>query len=316
MTGEALLSFPHSLCQSAQTQPIRRACSRSLWSRGPVSEAGSQAVKHMSKGTAGLRLKCLLANASDWMNCMVLLSLGLTRSGKAQHGGKDESRGCRFTRAHEWNKNDERLLSAVEHGEADKVAALLTKKGASAVKLDSEGKSALHVAATRGQAECLALILAQGVDASLVDASGFSALHLAAKNNHQECAKKLIQEGLTPLLLSAKHAHADVCSSLLDWGADVNARDKNSRCALMLASESSCVAAVEVLLQRGADLHIVDSLGHDVLHYAKLSGSSEITALLNSALQKLKLDSGKPPPPRHNHPYHCSHARAMCLQWE
>ncbi|KAI1881960.1 hypothetical protein AGOR_G00245500 [Albula goreensis] len=236
--------------------------------------------------------------------------------------------------AHEWNKNDERLLSAVEHGEADKVAALLTKKGASAVKLDSEGKSALHVAATRGQAECLALILAQGVDASLVDASGFSALHLAAKNNHQECAKKLIQskcvidavdssgktalhhaaasgsvvivqllcehkcpvnlkdtEGLTPLLLSAKHAHADVCSSLLDWGADVNARDKNSRCALMLASESSCLAAVEVLLQRGADLHIVDSLGHDVLHYAKLSGSSEITALLNSALQKLKLDS-------------------------
>lgn len=42
----------------------------------------------------------------------------------------------------EWSKNDERLLAAVEHGEAEKVASLLTKKGASAVKLDSEGKSA------------------------------------------------------------------------------------------------------------------------------------------------------------------------------
>lgn len=41
----------------------------------------------------------------------------------------------------EWNKNDERLLAAVEHGEAEKVASLLAKKGASAVKLDSEGKS-------------------------------------------------------------------------------------------------------------------------------------------------------------------------------
>lgn len=42
----------------------------------------------------------------------------------------------------EWNKNDERLLAAVEHGEAEKVASFLAKKGASAVKLDSEGKSA------------------------------------------------------------------------------------------------------------------------------------------------------------------------------
>ncbi len=42
----------------------------------------------------------------------------------------------------EWNKNDERLLAAVEHGEVEKVASLLAKKGASAVKLDSEGKSA------------------------------------------------------------------------------------------------------------------------------------------------------------------------------
>lgn len=42
----------------------------------------------------------------------------------------------------EWNKNDERLLAAVEHGEAEKTASLLAKKGASAVKLDGEGKSA------------------------------------------------------------------------------------------------------------------------------------------------------------------------------
>ncbi len=85
----------------------------------------------------------------------------------------------------------------------------------------------LHVAATRGQAECLAVILAHGADVSLQDASGrlqrvflhyffvtsiaqnelnvnnkscfifftsgFTALHLAAKNNHSECAKKLLQ---------------------------------------------------------------------------------------------------------------------------
>lgn len=44
--------------------------------------------------------------------------------------------------SNEWSKNDERLLSAVEHGETEKVTSLLAKKGASATKLDGEGKSA------------------------------------------------------------------------------------------------------------------------------------------------------------------------------
>uniref|UniRef100_A0A672P148 Ankycorbin-like n=1 Tax=Sinocyclocheilus grahami TaxID=75366 RepID=A0A672P148_SINGR len=254
-------------------------------------------------------------------------------------------------KAHEWNKNDERLLSAVEHGEADKVTSLLSKKGACPTKLDCEGKSALHVAATRGQVECLAVILAHGADVSLQDASGFTALHLAAKNNHPECAKKLLQtkcvvdapdsfgrttlhhaaasgdtvivqllcehkchvnlkdsDGFTPLLLSARHAHADVCQSLLDWGANINARDKNGRTAVMLASEGSCPAAVELLVQRGADLQMVDSLGHDVLYYAKLSGSSDVQTVLNMTLYRHQSESGKlisstpkkrkaPPPP-------------------
>ncbi|KAL7854159.1 hypothetical protein AOLI_G00210030 [Acnodon oligacanthus] len=248
--------------------------------------------------------------------------------------------------AHEWSKNDERLLSAVEHGETEKVASLLSKKGANATKLDSEGKSALHVAATRGQAECLAVILAHGADVSVVDASGSSALHLAAKNNHQECAKKLIQskcvvdtldgvgrtalhhaaasgsvvivqllcehkcpvnlkdtDGFTPLLLSARHAHAEVCRSLLDWGADINACDKNGRTAVMLASESSCAPAVEVLVQRGADLLMVDSLGHDVLHYTKLSGSGEVRALITAALhrQQSEPDKSSSRTPQHDH---------------
>uniref|UniRef100_A0A7N5KSJ0 Ankyrin repeat domain-containing protein n=1 Tax=Ailuropoda melanoleuca TaxID=9646 RepID=A0A7N5KSJ0_AILME len=45
-------------------------------------------------------------------------------------------------RTNEWNKNDDRLLQAVENGDAEKVASLLGKKGASATKHDSEGKTA------------------------------------------------------------------------------------------------------------------------------------------------------------------------------
>uniref|UniRef100_A0A8B9H7F7 Ankyrin repeat domain 24 n=1 Tax=Astyanax mexicanus TaxID=7994 RepID=A0A8B9H7F7_ASTMX len=141
----------------------------------------------------------------------------------------------RKTDAHEWSKNDERLLSAVEHGETDKLASLLSKKGTSATKLDSEGKSALHVAAARGQAECLAVILAHGADVSVVDASGFSALHLAAKNNHQDCAKRLIQSkcvvdaldgaGRTALHHAAASGNSVIVQLLCENKSPVNLKD-------------------------------------------------------------------------------------------
>ncbi|KAM8744117.1 ankycorbin isoform 1-T1 [Acanthopagrus schlegelii] len=250
----------------------------------------------------------------------------------------------RKTDVNEWNKNDERLLAAVEHGEAEKVASLLAKKGASAVKLDSEGKSALHVAAARGQTDCLSVILAHGADLSITDAAGYNPLHLAAKNNHTECCKKLIQnklpidatdssgktalhhaaaggniqavqllcelkspinmkdaDGLTPLLLSAKNSHAEVCSTLLDCGAEINASDNSGRTALILASESNAVPVVEVLVQRGADLLAVDSQGHDVTHYIKLLGNSEVKTALVAALSRQQISDAKSPrSPQHD----------------
>lgn len=248
----------------------------------------------------------------------------------------------RKTDTNEWNKNDERLLAAVEHGEVEKVASLLAKKGANPVKLDSECKSALHVAVARGQTDCLSVILAHGVDLSVTDAAGFSPLHLAAKNNHIECCRKLIQskcpidavdssgktalhhaaasgniqivqllcelkcpinlkdaDGLTSLLLAAKHNHVEVCSTLLDCGAEINTSDNSGRTALMLAAESNA-ASVEILVQRGADLSAVDAEGHDVLHYAKVSGSSEAQTALSAALNRLVSDTKSPRSPQHD----------------
>lgn len=128
------------------------------------------------------------------------------------------------------------------------------------------------------------------------------------------------KDGLTPLLWSAKQSHADVCSTLLDCGAEINASDNSGRykrtprsqtggpaaaanalktrvscvflccrTALMLASECSAVSVVEVLLQRGADLSAVDSQGHNVGHYANVSGKPEVTSALAAALKKQQI---------------------------
>ncbi|KAF7482915.1 Hypothetical predicted protein [Marmota monax] len=196
----------------------------------------------------------------------------------------------------EWNKNDDRLLQAVENGDSEKVASLLGKKGASATKHDSEGKTAFHLAATKGHVECLRVMVAHGVDVTAQDTTGHSALHLAAKNGHHECVKKLLQSkcpaegidssGKTALHYAVQSGHSEVCRFLLDHGADVNSRDKNGRTALMLACEIGSSTIVEALIKKSADLNLVDSLGHNALHYSKLSENAGIQSLLLSKISQ------------------------------
>ncbi|XP_017403785.1 ankycorbin isoform X2 [Cebus imitator] len=229
----------------------------------------------------------------------------------------------------EWNKNDDRLLQAVENGDAEKVASLLGKKGASATKHDSEGKTAFHLAAAKGHVECLRVMVTHGVDVTAQDTTGHSALHLAAKNSHHECIRKLLQskcpaesvdssgktalhyaaaqgclqavqilcehkspinlkdlDGNIPLLLAVQNGHSEICHFLLDHGADVNSRNKSGRTALMLACEIGSSNIVEALIKKGADLTLVDSLGHNALHYSKLSEHAGIQSLLLSKISQ------------------------------
>ncbi|XP_051960178.1 ankycorbin-like isoform X2 [Xyrauchen texanus] len=192
--------------------------------------------------------------------------------------------------AHEWNKNDERLLSAVEHGEADKVTSLISKKGANPTKLDSEGKSALHVAATRGQVECLAVILAYGADVSQQDASGFTALHLAAKNNHTECAKKLIQSkcvvdavdisGRTALHHAAANGNTVIVLLLCKHKCQVNLKDLDGSTALLLSARHAHAEVCQSLMDWGADVNASDKNGRTAVMLASESSSFAAVELL------------------------------------
>ncbi|KAF7243899.1 Ankycorbin [Varanus komodoensis] len=83
--------------------------------------------------------------------------------------------------ANEWNKNDDRLLQAVENGDVEKVASLLGKKGASATKHDSEGKTAFHLAASKGHGECLRIMMTHGVDVTAQDGTGVQVVHMQSK---------------------------------------------------------------------------------------------------------------------------------------
>nr|XP_019937951.1 PREDICTED: ankycorbin isoform X1 [Paralichthys olivaceus]XP_019937952.1 PREDICTED: ankycorbin isoform X1 [Paralichthys olivaceus] len=196
----------------------------------------------------------------------------------------------RKTDVNEWNKNDERLLAAVEHGEAEKVASLLSKKGASAVKLDSEGKSALHVAAARGQTDCLSVILSHGADLSVTDAAGFNPLHLAAKNNHTECCKKLIQSkcpidavdssGKTALHHAAASGNIQTVQLLCELRCPINLKDADGFTSLMLAAKHAHAEVCSTLLDCGAEINVSDNSGRTALMLASESNTPSVVEVL------------------------------------
>ncbi|XP_036919041.1 ankycorbin isoform X2 [Sturnira hondurensis] len=202
----------------------------------------------------------------------------------------------------EWNKNDDRLLQAVENGDAEKVASLLGKKGASATKQDSEGKTAFHLAATKGHVECLRVMVTHGVDVTAQDTAGHSALHLAAKNGHHEYIKKLLQSkcpaestdssGKTALHYAAARGCLPAVQVLCEHRSPVNLKDSDGNIPLLLAAQSGHSEVCRFLLDHGADVNSRDKNGRTALMVACEIGSSNIAeALIKKGADLTLVDS-------------------------
>ncbi|KAM6187681.1 ankycorbin isoform 2-T2 [Sarcoramphus papa] len=183
----------------------------------------------------------------------------------------------------EWNKNDDRLLQAVENGDPEKVASLLGKKGASATKQDSEGKTAFHLAATKGHAECLRIMVTHGADVTAQDGAGHSALHLAAKNSHPDCIKRLLQSkcpadstdnsGKTALHYAAACGCLQAVQLLCEHKCPINVKDLDGNIPLLLAVRNGHMEVCKYLLDHGADINTRDKNGRTALMMACEAGS-------------------------------------------
>ncbi|XP_045296579.1 ankycorbin isoform X1 [Leopardus geoffroyi] len=205
-------------------------------------------------------------------------------------------------KTNEWNKNDDRLLQAVENGDAEKVASLLGKKGASATKQDSEGKTAFHLAATKGHVECLRVMVTHGVDVTAQDPAGHSALHLAAKNSHHECIRKLLQSkcpagsvdssGKTALHYAAAQGCLQAVQALCEHKSPINLKDLDGNIPLLLAVQSGHSEVCRFLLDHGADVNSRDKNGRTALMLAcEISSSNIVEALIKKGADLNLVDS-------------------------
>ncbi|XP_065139316.1 uncharacterized protein uacaa [Paramisgurnus dabryanus] len=193
------------------------------------------------------------------------------------------------TESTEWGKYDERLMKAVENGDIDRLTATI-KKGASPTRLDPEGHSAFHVAASKGLINSLNVILDNGVNIKALDAAGKTALHLAAGGGHSMCVQRLLQfkcpvdstdlQGRTALHDAACVGCKAIIKILCDSGASVDATDSDGMSPLLLAAKMCQPGSCQLLVQYGARTVLRDKQNKTALILACESSCKEAIEIL------------------------------------
>ncbi|XP_074837063.1 ankyrin repeat domain-containing protein 35 [Carettochelys insculpta] len=191
-----------------------------------------------------------------------------------------------------WNKQDQKLLEAVEKGDVGRVSILASRKTARPTKLNALGQSAFHLAASKGLTECLTLLLSHGAEVNEKNDDGSTALHLATIACQPQCVKVLLQHGAsedcvdgenrTPLHWAASSGCASSVLLLCDHEAFLDVTDDNRRTPLMIAAMGNHPAICSQLLQRGASGDLTDKDQKTALILACESASVESAEVLVS----------------------------------
>ncbi|KAL9969339.1 hypothetical protein ACROYT_G021543 [Oculina patagonica] len=156
---------------------------------------------------------------------------------------------------------------------------------------DHEGRTALHIACTRGHSGVVDLLLRHDVERDTVDwVTSTSPLHLAAKHGHLTLVELLILYGAvidgrdgslrTPLHSAAAFNRDQIVELLLENGADPEAKDMLGMTPFLLAVTLGASQSVKVLLDHGAKITATDSLLNSCLHLAIHYGKAEMVKML------------------------------------
>ena len=207
-------------------------------------------------------------------------------------------------------------LHAAAVANACAVAEVLIQNGADINAKDDDGLTPLYAAALSNAYAAVEVLIQNGADINAKDNNGLTPLHYAAWSNAYAAVEVLIQNGadinakdnngLIPLYAAAwSNAYAAV-EVLIQNGADINAkvtlhasisphwtafldkmkinnddyRELADSTLLHYAALSNAYAAVEVLIQNGADINAKAQVGLTPLHYAAWSNAYAVAEVL------------------------------------
>jgi ankyrin repeat protein len=154
------------------------------------------------------------------------------------------------------------------------MARLFVEKGVDVNAESKRGDTALHFAAGAGNLAMVKLLLAKGANANAASHESIQVRKGPIGLNH-----------LTALMYAAPYGTPELVGTLIDAGAEVNAKDVRDMTPLMLAvaSETQNPDVVRLLLAKGADVKLKSVMGETALDWAKKFGNPETIRLLQEA---------------------------------
>jgi uncharacterized protein len=193
----------------------------------------------------------------------------------------------------------EAFVTAGENAHTDVMHALL-EKGA---KLSEVGSEALLGAAgstvgvpDQGRSDTVTFLCGLGVDVNAKDNEGWTALLLAADRDRASVVQTLVDRGAdvnakcdctgylsggwTALMIAAREGQDDIARILVAKHADVNVKNNLGRTALVTAAYEGRADVVRTLLDNGADVNAKDIHGRTSLMEAALGGHVDVVQTL------------------------------------
>lgn len=177
-------------------------------------------------------------------------------------------------------------LEAAEYGSVEQMQKAIEAEPTQVNDTDELGRTALHLAAARGDVALVGILLEAGADASAKNAAGHQAIEVAQGEDVINLLKTagVAREKELALSKAVKNGKIKEVKAALAAGVNVNAlnEDKTGN-MLSVAVLADNVEMVKLLLSAGADVNAVPHGAKSVLHCAAVRSNGEIVRALLAA---------------------------------
>ncbi|XP_039123974.1 potassium channel KOR2-like [Dioscorea cayenensis subsp. rotundata] len=180
--------------------------------------------------------------------------------------------------------------SAAYHGDLYHLKGLINA-GADPSKTDYDGRTALHMAASKGYEDIVRFLAQRGANINSIDKFGNSPLLEAVKGGHDRVAALLVENGaildiqdagsyLCKIVIGSK---IEVLRRLLENGVDPNSKNYDQRTPLHVAAAEGLHLLAKILIEFGADVLSMDRWGNTPIDEGQKCGSKPLMKILEAA---------------------------------